>query len=122
MLPFITTGAILGPAAGIAPGPLLALVISETMEHGVRAGVKVALAPILKDLPIIIITIFILAKLSSFHSVLGVISILGAFFIAVVRGCIDRTGRISLPGRSAPAGCILNEYDKFQNHSISRVS
>ena len=57
------------------------LVISETMEHGVRAGVKVALAPILKDLPIIIITIFILAKLSSFHSVLGVISILGAFFI-----------------------------------------
>ena len=81
MLPFLTTGVILGLSAGFSPGPLLALVISETMEHGVRTGVKVALAPILTDLPIIIITVFILSKLSSFHSVLGVISIIGAFFI-----------------------------------------
>jgi threonine/homoserine/homoserine lactone efflux protein len=81
MLSFLITGTILGLSAGFAPGPLLALVISETMEHGARAGVKVALAPILTDLPIIIITVFILAKLSSFHSVLGVISIIGALFI-----------------------------------------
>lgn len=81
MLSFLTTGIILGLSAGFAPGPLLALVISETMEHGVMAGVKVALAPILTDLPIIIIALFILAKLSSFHSVLGIISLIGALFI-----------------------------------------
>jgi threonine/homoserine/homoserine lactone efflux protein len=81
MLSFLITGTILGLSAGFAPGPLLALVISETMEHGVMAGVKVALAPILTDLPIIILTIFILAELSGFHSVLGIISIIGAFFI-----------------------------------------
>ena len=81
MLSFLITGTILGLSAGFAPGPLLALVISETMEHGVTAGIKVALAPILTDLPIIILTIFILAELSGFHSVLGIISIIGAFFI-----------------------------------------
>lgn len=81
MISFLTTGTILGLSAGFAPGPLLVLVISETVEHGVKAGVKVALAPIITDLPIIIITLFILAKLSSFHSVLGIISIIGAIFI-----------------------------------------
>ncbi|MBW2467554.1 MAG: LysE family transporter [Deltaproteobacteria bacterium] len=81
MLAFLTTGAILGLSAGFAPGSLLALVISETLQHDVKAGIKVALAPILTDLPIIILTLFILAKLSSFHFVLGIISITGACFI-----------------------------------------
>ena len=81
MLSFLITGTILGLSAGIAPGPLLALVISETMTHGVKNGVKVALAPILTDLPIIIFTLFILAGLSRFQHILGVISIFGACFI-----------------------------------------
>ena len=81
MLSFLITGTILGLSAGFAPGPLLALVISETLQHDVKAGVKVALAPILTDLPIIIITLFILAKIARFHHILGVISIIGACFI-----------------------------------------
>ena len=81
MLSYLATGTILGLSAGIAPGPLLALVISETMAHGVKSGVKVALAPILTDLPIIIFTLFILAGLSRFQHILGVISIIGACFV-----------------------------------------
>lgn len=67
MFGFLTTGAILGLSAGIAPGPLLALVISETLRHGMKAGVKVALAPIISDLPIVALTLYILAKLSAFN-------------------------------------------------------
>ena len=78
---FLTTGSILGLSAGFAPGPLLTLVVAETLQHGMKAGVRVALAPILTDLPIIILTLFFLAKLSRFHHVLGAISILGACFI-----------------------------------------
>jgi threonine/homoserine/homoserine lactone efflux protein len=81
MLSFLTTGIILGLSAGFAPGPLLALVISETLQHDMKAGVKVALAPILTDLPIIIFTLFIMAELSRFHLILGGISIIGACFI-----------------------------------------
>jgi threonine/homoserine/homoserine lactone efflux protein len=81
MITFLATGAILGLSAGIAPGPLLALVISETVRHDKRAGMKVALAPIITDLPIIILTLYFLSKLSGFHAVLGIISILGGCFI-----------------------------------------
>jgi len=81
MLTFLTTGIILGLSAGFAPGPILALVISETLNHDKKAGIKVALAPIITDLPIIVLTLFILSKLSGFHTILGVISLLGGCFI-----------------------------------------
>jgi threonine/homoserine/homoserine lactone efflux protein len=81
MINFLTIGTILGLSAGFAPGPLLALVISETLQHDIQSGVKVALAPIITDLPIIILTLFILAKLSNFHNILGIISLIGGFFI-----------------------------------------
>jgi len=81
MVNLLTTGLLLGLAAGIAPGPLLALVISETLKHGVKTGIKVALVPVITDFPIIILTLLILAKLSGFHALLGVISFIGGFFI-----------------------------------------
>jgi threonine/homoserine/homoserine lactone efflux protein len=81
MLHFLTIGTVLGISAGFAPGPLLTLVISETLQHDIKSGVKVALAPIITDLPIIILTIFILSKLSAFHDVLGIISLAGGLFI-----------------------------------------
>jgi threonine/homoserine/homoserine lactone efflux protein len=81
MLSFLTTGTILGLSAGFAPGPLLALVITETLQHDIKAGVKVALAPILTDLPIVVFTLFALAKLSRFQHMLGGISIIGSCFI-----------------------------------------
>ncbi len=81
MINFLTIGTILGLSAGFAPGPLLTLVISETLQHDIKSGIKVALAPIITDLPIIILTLFILAKLSNFHNILGVISLTGGFVI-----------------------------------------
>jgi len=81
MINFLTIGSILGLSAGFAPGPLLTLVISETLQHDIKSGVKVALAPIITDLPIIILTLFILAKLSNFHNILGIISLTGGFVI-----------------------------------------
>jgi threonine/homoserine/homoserine lactone efflux protein len=81
MIHFLTIGTVLGLSAGFAPGPLLTLVISETLQHGMKSGVKVALAPIITDLPIIILTLFILSKLTSFHSILGIISLTGGLFI-----------------------------------------
>jgi threonine/homoserine/homoserine lactone efflux protein len=81
MLNFLATGTTLGLSAGFAPGPLLTLVISETLQHGVKAGVKVALAPVVTDLPIILLTVFVLAKLSYFHTALGIIAIGGGCFV-----------------------------------------
>jgi threonine/homoserine/homoserine lactone efflux protein len=81
MLHFLTIGTLLGISAGFAPGPLLTLVISETLKHDIKSGVKVALAPVITDLPIIILTLLVLSKLSGFHDVLGIISMAGGLFI-----------------------------------------
>jgi threonine/homoserine/homoserine lactone efflux protein len=81
MIEFLGSGTILGLSAGFAPGPLLALVISETLRHDMKAGIKVALAPVLTDLPIILLTLFLLTKISGFQIVLGGISIMGAVFV-----------------------------------------
>jgi len=81
MIGSLTTGTILGLSAGIAPGPLLALVVSESLRYGMKAGIKVALAPVLSDLPIVVLTLYFLARVSAFHMILGMISILGGFVL-----------------------------------------
>lgn len=81
MFHYLTIGTVLGLSAGFAPGPLITLVITETLRHGVMSGVKVAIAPILTDLPIIVLTLFVLSKLSDFHNILGCISLIGGFFV-----------------------------------------
>lgn len=84
MIHFLTIGTVLGLSAGFAPGPLLTLVISETLQHDVKSGIKVALAPIITDLPIIILTVFVLSKLSNFHNILGLISLIGGCFVLLM--------------------------------------
>lgn len=81
MVNYLLSGIILGLSAGCAPGPLLTLVISETLQHGTRAGIKVAIAPIITDLPIIILTVFILGKLTGFNVLMGIISFLGGLVV-----------------------------------------
>ena len=81
-LPFLISGVLFGAVAGISPGPLLTLVISETLKHSKREGVIVASAPIVTDMPIVCISVFILEKLLNFALILGIISLLGAVFIA----------------------------------------
>lgn len=75
-------GAVFGLTAGISPGPLLTLVISETLRHNKAEGLKIAVAPLITDIPIVLLTIFILSKMASSEIILGVISILGGIFIA----------------------------------------
>lgn len=81
MIEFLVTGIILGIYSGFSPGPLLVLVISQTLKHGYTEGVKVAFAPIITDLPIILITILFVSLISEYNSILGVISILGGIYI-----------------------------------------
>jgi threonine/homoserine/homoserine lactone efflux protein len=57
MIEFLSAGTLLGLAAGFAPGPLLVLVISETLRHNIKAGIKVSIAPLITDVPIILISL-----------------------------------------------------------------
>jgi threonine/homoserine/homoserine lactone efflux protein len=81
VLYYLSFGLILGLSAGLSPGPLLTLVISETLRHGPASGVKVALAPIICDAPIVVVTLLIATRLSNIDTVLGIISLLGGCYV-----------------------------------------
>jgi threonine/homoserine/homoserine lactone efflux protein len=74
---FITLGVLLGLSAGVTPGPLLALVFSESLRHGTSAGIKVAVAPVISDTPIFLVALYILTRLSHVNPLLGAISVMG---------------------------------------------
>ena len=65
---------VLGLGAGITPGPLLGLIINETLRGGWRAGVLVAIAPIIADAAIIGLTFTLFLQLPTFiFPVLGIV-------------------------------------------------
>ncbi|HCK80841.1 MAG TPA: hypothetical protein DIC59_05175, partial [Candidatus Competibacteraceae bacterium] len=79
---FLLSGILLGLSGGLSPGPLLALVAGETLRHGVRAGIWVALAPLVTDLPIITAAVLLLRPLADQNLPLGLITLGGGLYLA----------------------------------------
>ena len=78
---FLLQGLLLGFSAGISPGPLTALTISQTIKYSRKDGIKVAISPLVTDIPIVTISLLIFAKLTNFDFIMGLISLLGALFL-----------------------------------------
>ncbi|MFO7829989.1 MAG: LysE family transporter [Bacteroidales bacterium] len=81
MIEYLMAGISLGFIAGISPGPLLVLVITETLKHDRKEGMKMAFVPIISDLPIVFFSVFVIYKLADSDLILGIISLLGAVFL-----------------------------------------
>jgi len=75
-------GITLGFVEGVKPGPLLTMVIRETLSGGLKAGAKAASAPIFTDGPMIFISMIFAGWVSNFPLILIIISILGAIYLA----------------------------------------
>lgn len=111
---YLATGCLLGLSAGLAPGPLLTLVIGETLQHGSQAGAKVALTPLLTDLPVVTITLLAVQQFSRFNSLLAAISALGGLVVLTIGYHTFRTqGVILVPtapvrDRSLAKGIAVN--------------
>lgn len=82
MLHSISLAILFGLSAGFTPGPLFTLVIADTLQFGVAAGIRIAVAPFLTDFPIFIVSFLLLMKVANFDPILAVISFCGAFFVA----------------------------------------
>ena len=78
---YLFSGIIFGTVAGISPGPLLALVISETIKHNRTEGIKIAVAPVFTDIPIVILSTYLLSRLSEYNTIMAIIAFSGAAFI-----------------------------------------
>ncbi len=116
MFESIAASAVFGLSAGLTPGPLLALVISETLARGRSAGLAVAASPLLTDGPIIALAIFLLGRVENSEPALGVVSLAGgalliSYGIAGLRGApvdLDGAGANTSVWRSLTKGAAAN--------------
>ena len=109
---FIISGFLLG-LSGLIPGPLFTLVVSETLKHGIKEGIKISASPLITDLPIILITILIFSRLSGTDHVLGIIAFTGSAFLIYLsyeslsfRGSVTDSG--SQKSHAVRKGIIAN--------------
>ena len=106
---------VLGLSAGFSPGPLFALVLSQTLRHGVKEGIKVAAAPLLTDLPIIMASTFLLSRLYEYKGLLGALSIAGAAILAhmafgTFRAKLREEPAVEAAQRSLMKGALVNLF------------
>lgn len=107
MWAYLGYGIILGLSAGFSPGPLLTVVIAQTLQHSVREGVKIAVAPLLTDIPIICTALLLFSTLPEQNFMLGLISFVGAAFIFVLGINSIRRSPVDLDlSRKAPQSYI----------------
>jgi threonine/homoserine/homoserine lactone efflux protein len=81
VLTALVSGLLLGLSCGLAPGPLMTLVLAQSLRHGSREGCKVALAPLVTDLPIILAAVAVASRAAEYQKVIGTLSIAGGLFV-----------------------------------------
>ena len=91
MFEFLIAAAVFGLSGGLSPGPLLTLVVSETLARGRNAGLAVSMSPLITDGPAIAAAVFLLGRVENSDAALGIISIAGGallttYGIAGLRG------------------------------------
>jgi threonine/homoserine/homoserine lactone efflux protein len=82
IFPYLTAGAFFGLTAGLSPGPMLTLVISETLQHNRTEGAKIAFVPLITDIPVILVTYFVFSRLAQLTFLLGLVALLGGMYVA----------------------------------------
>ena len=78
MITVLSAALVYGLTGGLAPGPLMAMVITQTLRHGAREGIKTALAPLITDGPIIVL---LLLFLRAIRPLLGWIGLAGVAYL-----------------------------------------
>jgi len=79
----LAAGIGLGLPAGLTPGPMTALVLSQTLRHGRREGLIVASAPVLTDGPFLLLSTWFAHRLAQ-GPWLDVLTIVGALVCATL--------------------------------------
>ncbi len=79
MLSYLIFGITYAFAAAVQPGPLLTYIISQTLKKGWRSTLPAAFAPVISDIPILIIILFLLSTMPD--SFIFILRIGGGLFL-----------------------------------------
>jgi len=100
-------GLTLGFSAGIAPGPLTLLVVTQTLQFGWREGVKVAIAPLITDMPILLICLSTLTLVAKVPVALALISFAGGVFLIKMAAANWRAPELLIEDQRENPGSIM---------------
>ncbi len=64
MISYLIFGITFAFAAAVQPGPLLTYIISQTIKKGWRSTLPAAFAPVISDVPILLLVLFLLSNVS----------------------------------------------------------
>ena len=101
MYEYVISALIFGLTAGLKPGPLGIVIIQQTLEYGLKNGIRASFAPIITDGPIIIVVLMFLAYLKEIELFISSISVIGGIYLLWLSLRIFRTKEINL---SKPLG------------------
>jgi threonine/homoserine/homoserine lactone efflux protein len=96
-------GIALGFGAGIAPGPLLGLVIASTLRQGWPAGVRLAFVPLISDALVIALCLSVLSTLPS-RAIAIIAEFGGVLLIFLSVQTVRDARRANLAPAADPAG------------------
>ena len=108
ILALAAAGTMLGVVEGLKPGPLMTMVVRETLSGGLKAGIWTAAAPIFTDGPLILLSVLVAASVANSPYLLLAITVAGALFLAKMGiDCftLDPPDFNAEPG--APSGSLL---------------
>jgi threonine/homoserine/homoserine lactone efflux protein len=79
MLNYFIFGLSYAFACVVQPGPFQAFLFSQSVSNGWRKTIPLVFAPLMSDIPIIILVIFVLTNVP--HTVLGILQCFGGLFL-----------------------------------------
>lgn len=79
MLSYLIFGLTYSFACVVQPGPFQAYLFSQSISNGWRKTIPLVFAPLISDLPVIILVLFVLTSVP--HVVLGILQMLGGVFL-----------------------------------------
>jgi len=110
---FVIAGAVVGLTAGFLPGPLMVLVMGESLRYGTPAGVRASFAPLLTDAPMIAAALFLTHWVSDLDNLSGTIALVGAGVVTLMavdsmRARAPEPARGEARRRSLLRGAVVN--------------
>ena len=110
-LGFVASGVVFGLGAGFAPGPLLALVLAESMRHGTAGGVQVAVSPLATDPPIILLSLLLFTTIAEPGPIVGVVSLAGGGVLLYLAA--GTLAPLPVPAAGQPTGAGPRRFGSF---------
>lgn len=115
-LEYAATGATFGLTGGLTPGPTNTLVLAQSLRHGTREGLLVAISPLLTDGPLVATMLWIVGSAGLPDRAVGALALAGAAVVAWLGvGALRAEPPTAADATEAPRSLVKGVLSNFFN-------